>query len=278
MNAFVVTEKEEKFILPYVPVEFLNRGNLIVGCVDDKGTCVGVSIFQIREDTMSLRYIYVAMDYRRKGAGCAMIDFYSRVAKRNNIKGLEVNFFLDDDTESLIKFFMAMDFSYDKSRDNMCPEFTTTLNELLKNIPAIKRQKDYALSKLEDVTDKMYYIAKNELQKHSKHGNFIPLLSKESYDGRFSYMAFQNQELKGGIMVRKLSEECMEVSYIWTMQKNPLLLFAMINESLSGAKKELSNECIVRMIGYTNEGVALIRKLAGEEVEMRIPVRMLLAM
>ena len=276
MKAFVVSEKEANFILPYVPTEFMNKENLILGCVDDEGTCVGVAVFQIRTETSSLRYIYVAVGYRRKGAGCTMIDLFSRIAKRNGINGLEVNFFLDKDTESLHKFFGAMDFSHDKDENNMCPEYTTTLEELFQNIPVIKRQKEYKFCKLADITEREYASAKSDLQKYSKQGTYVPLLPKDSYDDRFSCMVFLNQELKGAIMVRKLSEESMEVSYIWTMQKNSKLLLAMMNESLGYAKKELSNDCTVRMIGYTKEGTTLIQRLSGEKAERRIPVRMLL--
>lgn len=275
MNAFVVTEKEANFILPYVPIEFLNPQNLVLGCMDDEGTCLGVSVFQIDKGQGRLLYIFVADEYRRKGAGCAMIDLFTRIARRNGIDGLEVNFFLEEDTNGLLQFFQAMDFVEDGDADSICPEITTTLSELMKSIPEYKTPKEYSILSLKDTTGKLYRQAREELNKHSASEVYVPLLPMESYSVNLSFLAFRGQESKGGIMVRKLSDEEMEVSYIWTIKRNPKLLLAILNESLTQAKNELSANCTVRMIGFSKEGEALIRKLSGKNAVLRTPVRML---
>ena len=275
MNAFVVTEKQANFILPYVPMDYMDAKNIVLGCVDDEGTCVGVSVFQITEDLGRLLYIYVADAYRRKGAGCAMMDLFTRIAGRNGIVGVEVNFFLEEDTEGLLQFFRSMDFIEDEDLDSKCPEITTTLSELEKNIPTFKVPKEYTVLPLKDVTGKMFRQAKDTLNKFSASEAFVPLLPMESYSSSLSFLAFRNQEPKGGLMVRKLSDEEMEVSYIWTIKRNPKLLLAVLNESLAQGKKELSSDCTVRMIGFSKEGAALIRKLSGKKAVLRTPVRML---
>lgn len=275
MNAFIMTKRESLYIQPYIPPEIRFSGNLVLGCMDDEGTCLGVTVLSVEGHNARLLYIYVAPAYRRRGAGSAMLDLVGEIARQNDLYGVEVNFFLEKDTEGLLHFFHAMDYTDDT--DDIVPEITTTLSVLSSNMPRIQTQQQLKLYSLSETGGSMFRRSGYALLQHTASDAYIPLLPKDCYSSELSFLAFLEEEPQGGILVRMLSEEEFEVAYLWMLKKQPQILLALLNASLEAANKRLSPDTSVRMIGYTPEGMGLIRKLVGASAVERTPIRLLYA-
>ena len=275
MRTFVVRKDHQSLVLPQIPRDILANGNLIIGCADDTGTCVGVSVFQVENENIRLIYIFVAEQYRRKGAGTAMLDYMIRVVRRSSLHGIEINFFLGPDTKGYDNFFQSVGFSEDP--EDKVQEFSTTLSSLASNAPRGKTPADLQFLNLSMVSSAKFYQAGQDLKSSVPADSYLPLLPKDCYSQDFSFLAFKDEKSLGGIMIRELARNEMEVSYLWMNQQNAAVLFALVNASLNAAVKELPERTIVRALAYTRDGATLMKRLCGKVIDYRIPVRYLYA-
>ncbi len=276
MEAFIVSKAEKELVYPAIPPEILAEGNLVLGCVDQKGTVCGAAVFCEQNANIRLLYIYVAESYRRKGAGSEMMDLAERIGRSISAIGIEVNFFLEDDTRDSYAFFRAIGFSADDEPRKK--EYLTTVKSFSENISRKAVFKNMVITKLSDLSDRQFRLMTSEVEKNMKEGEFVRFHPRECYDGDLSFAAFKDNRIVGGIMIRALGEEAMEVSYLWVSGKgNSVFLLGLLQKALFEAEARLTPDMPVRMIGYTPEGENLIRKLSGSEVRERMAIRMLLS-
>ena len=244
MNAFIVTKTEKSLVWPSIPEEVRSMGNLLIGCTDENGLCVGASVFRIDGDRSQLIYIFVAEAYRRRGAGSAMIDLMIRFARKKNISGIEADFFLENDTNDIYKLLLSLSFTEDDA--GRIPELVTNLKILSQNVPKAKCPKDVQLVPLSMISNARYTEAREAMIQSVDKDSLVKIFPKDCYSQEYSFLAYLENKPIGGILIRKLAEKEMQVSYLWMNKSISSVLVSLLNACVETAMTKLPLNTAVR--------------------------------
>ncbi len=117
MTGTLITEKNADFFLPVIPTEALIRSDIFIGAIDEEtGTACGVLSVEAQEEhVLALRYIYVAEEMRRRGAGRAMINMLQEVAVEIDASSIVCSSSWRGENDSIRELLLSGGFSPDMS-------------------------------------------------------------------------------------------------------------------------------------------------------------------
>lgn len=276
LRAFLISDREAGLILPYIPLEIKSKGNLYIGCIDEDGICCGASVLRLDQKSLRLIYIYMAREYRQCGGAAAMVDLAHRIGLRSGACGIEVGFFSDNDTRNIIRFLEAVGFEEDTEIGEL--ETETVLEELDKSLSvyAKKKSSKARLISLKDLPAREFNRMQDRLRKGREEEDLFTLLPMVSYEKELSFFAYRGEEPAGGIVVRKLEKDLLEVSYVWTFKDSSRDLFMeLLYCSMDAARMDYPWTTRVRIIGKNENSISIIDKLSGQKRTSRVPKRYL---
>ncbi len=278
IQAFMVSQRESALIIPFIPDSLRSRGDLFLGCVDEENVVCAAAVFQTDDIHLKLIYIYVVSEYRRCGAGTAMLDMGHRIGLRRGLLGMEVDFFRDMDTSGLYGFFKAAGFEEDD--DVTAMETVTLLEELDRSLtPFAKKAKSGAeIISLGRISKNMYFDMQNLLREHGDEDDVFTLLPMDCYEKDLSFFAYMDKKPVGGIVLQKLSEDELKLSYLWAFGGNTSKLVAdLMLHALNEVMLDYPWTTKIRIIGINDNSKRMIERLSGTKRSMRQPVRLLYA-
>lgn len=276
IQAFTVSQRESALIIPFIPESIRGRGNLFLGCVDEDNVVCGAAVYQTDDTHLKLIYIYVVSDYRHCGAGTAMLDMGHRIGLRRGLLGMEVDFFKDEDTKGLYGFFRSVGFVQDEEITVL--ETETLLEELDKSLtPYVGKAKSGAkIISLDKINRNMYFDMQKCLMEQGDKKDMFTLLPKGCYEQNLSFFAYRDDRPVGGIVIQKLSEDELKVSYVWAFGNNTSRLVAdLMVHALEEVRLDYPWTAKIRIIGINDNSKSMIERLSGTKKSTRQPVRLL---
>ena len=117
MKAVLVVDENLNSFAPALEAAACGTGDICFGAVDDTtDTACGVmSTEVIPGRIIAISYIYVHPDYRRRGAGRAMVDLLMEFASANGIPSLQCRREVTGEPDDVTEFFGALGFKGDES-------------------------------------------------------------------------------------------------------------------------------------------------------------------
>lgn len=227
----------------------------LLGAVLDGCAC-GALALNISDSQTELAWIYVAPEYRNRGIAREMLDFLLR--EENDLGTIiavypdegESGFFLDRlffEHNFLIDTYKSFEFSFSVDDALKSPRLA-----FLKNFQ--NKDKHHRFFTLEEAPPRL-------LRSFDKTN----LYDLKKYDRNLSIICSENEEFRGILLVRRVSEDEINLEYAYTYRARAWVLFAMFYELtrrvvMALRKGILHRNTILTFQLQGNKGSVLARK------------------
>ena len=202
MTGTLITDKNREFFLQAVDPQIIDEGDIFIGAIDDDtNTACGVLVAKEQADlTLEITYIYVAEEWRNKGAGTALIDTLREVADSLEAERIACTNVRGNDEDEVADLLEDCDFV--KDTEQTFPIYRVNLADIeLKD--SVKSGKAGMLVSLKDITDKEWTDLSKEWAEQSGDEMCLDALKfpKENYNGEKSVISLGKKGKVNGIFL-----------------------------------------------------------------------------
>ena len=247
MTGTLINESNSDYFLPVIPTDILVSSDMFIGVIDDEyGTACGVLAAEASEGhTLLIRYIYVAEEFRNKGAGEKLVMTFLEAAQEMEAEYILCTHSRGNESDGIEELLSRCGFV--KDHEQTMPIFGVYPKEL-----TLKKKNEKAANivilPLGKIDDKMWQIGginwKNE--KGPINGLNALLYKKEKYDERLSFAAFDTKEDLIGMLLVSKGEKAYEVEALSARGKDaPHVLYALIEKAIAVSAKEIGDKLVM---------------------------------
>ena len=251
MQGTLVNDSNLSFFMPILDIR-PTEDDLVIGVIEKgSGTACGVLRAEAEPDNrLILTYIYVASDFRNKGAGSELMRFFLETAYDLGAKSIGCCFIGNPENAYLRKIL-------DKAG------FVDESDELNVQIANIEK---FDLSSLGPEIKSVRSIPLRSLPESERF--FLPVKEKEYYNENVSIIAVDNASGRGMILLHpvdgKLSLENLEASGAQKIQ----ILYALIRKAVINAKESGAyDEWIIADFSSSNAKAIMAKLTAYSSVK-----------
>ena len=269
MQTTLITEKNAKMFIEAIPQEVISASNLFLGAIDEEtDTACGVLAAILDDDNnILITFIYVAEQFRRRGAGTEMIGAIKEIAERikaDEISCIHTRTTDDDGVYELLERcgFEMFDAATVTTYEAKLSDLSIPDAKVASKIVPIKSITDYQWN---------YYSSKiNLIEKEDDSGNIIPLRSREKYDKDHSFVCISDDDrVVGSLLVNvQGSEISLEELQVFE-DKTGRMTLDLIIKAGKKAKKDFPPDTTVIMNPYSDEHKKVMYKLSDGHARKR---------
>ena len=239
-----------------------NYDTLAVGIIEDNVSC-GVLVYKGNDVTsISIEYIYVQKEYRRKGYANALLDYVVKQAEDLNLTVMAV--FLNDPDED--ELYELLDnngyFDLGKMETRRYRADAETIEAMLKSLPKPKRMPE----------SYCFYSAENELKntfKSKQSPDFGLYLIKEDplkVEDLCLFTLGADYEPNAAIFISRTEDELeneFELRYLWSSKGGEVNMLYLIEEVAARLLQEHGQDLVLWIDAITPESENLAARLLG---------------
>ena len=247
MTGTLINESNSDLFLPAVPTEELVTSDLFIGVTDDEtDTACGVlAAAAIGDHTLAIRYMWVAEEYRGRGAGTELVLTLMEAAESMDAASVVCAHSRGNISDGVAETLEKCGFVRDDEQTS--PIYAVSISELGDGVKGAgdKAPAGIRICPLSRIDDKQWQVG--GLNWRSSDGPAAGLKAfgrrRGSYDTGLSFAALDKQENIVGLLLgtRKGSEY--EFQTLSAMgEQAPRILLALIDHALGKAADVLGNE------------------------------------
>ena len=237
-----------------MPGIVLNDSSLFVGAIEDE-KAVGAAVLSGDSKLITLEYIYVLQDYRKKGIGTALVTESAKAMEAKHIAAC-----FSDDEKSLPGFFESLGFLMsDDAESYSVPVKFLLESEHIKKMLSSKRPAGVkSVAELRNAEKQLLFNKLSEERGES-------ILFDAEFDPQLSFVTISpdSKEITSYILCEKM-ENVITIMFLRNYSGNAaelMILFAALAQRGSNDEYADCDICFVTQ----NEGVTeLMKKLVGE--------------
>ena len=202
MTGTLITDRNREFFLHAVEKQIIDEGDIFIGVIDeDSNTACGVLVAKEQEGlSLDITYLYVAKEWRNKGAGTKLIDTLRNVAdslEAERIVCTNARGIYEDEVSSLLESC-----GFAKDTDQTYPIYRVKPADIeIKGTG--KASKAGRLISLKDISDDEWAALPKEWSKASGDEMTLDALmtDKKTYNGEKSCLSFGHDGKLNGVFL-----------------------------------------------------------------------------
>ncbi len=228
---------------------------LAIGVVDeenDRNELVGATSFYVdvqpgREHFLSIRWFYIAPEYRKSGYARALFDKVCELAKQNNVKDIRVLFPEIEEVIPLKYVFYEMDFTY---RTGNIVEVYSSISQL---VPDENSEKNVSPSgycvPLSQVSETKFNKVYSLIPENRKYlDEYMLPMKLNEYDTDVSHVIFdQKGDIEAVFLFRYLNEALEPVLFYSITNTKPVLMAELLLTPASVMRQKYGKDVIFRL-------------------------------
>ncbi|MBR6390558.1 MAG: GNAT family N-acetyltransferase [Lachnospiraceae bacterium] len=268
MTGTLINESNSDLFLPAVPSEELITSDLFIGVTDEEtDTACGVlAAAAIGDHTLAIRYIWVAEEYRGRGAGTELVLTFMEAAEIMDAASAVCVHSRGNVSDGVAETLEKCGFVRDDEQTS--PIYAVSISELGEGVKGAgdKAPAGIRICPLSKIDDKQWQVS--GLNWRSSDGPAAGLKAfgrrRGSYDTELSFVALDKQEDISGLLlgIRKGSEY--ELQTLSAMgEQTPRILLALIAHALGKAAHVLGNEGRIIVSPVTSTSMKLFDQITG---------------
>ncbi|MCR5594672.1 MAG: GNAT family N-acetyltransferase [Lachnospiraceae bacterium] len=254
MIATLITKNNRQQFLQAVPRTLLKNCDVFLGAIDeDEDVACGVLAAEALPDhSLAIRFIYVAEEYRRMGAGTVMIEALKDVAYEIEATGLICLHEAGNESDGIDELLTETLFY--SNPDDSSFIYSVSLDQL----EAGREMKHMMCFALSDISDKRWKSVGDKWRKLKGDPSVLHAFEddRKDYDQDYSFIYIDKSETSMGLLLVYENAGNYEIDTFQTAGKNADVAgLTLINNAVDRAKKNLPGD------------TRIIAEAAGEKVE-----------
>ena len=217
------------------------------------GAAAGMGVFEIHS-------LYVAPEYRRQGAGRALIDSIAELTDSMGL-GLKAEYTLqDEDNKTLEPFFVANDFVDDPV------EYPMYCLGRLENLSINVRGSQRMYKGIQPFLETPGRMLEAATLRSFKTGWPLPEggLMSDKTDREMSYCVSDGDKIRAYVAVEPMAYEMVRISALWSELNDPREMMVMLSRTLERMKQRYKGRTRVAMLALNSMSYRIIEHVCGE--------------
>ena len=268
MTGTLINETNSDLFLPAVPTEVLLSSDMFIGVTDEEtDTACGVlAAAAIGDHVLAIRFLWVADEYRGRGAGKELVLTLMEAAEDMNAASVVCVHSRGNVSDGVSETLTGCGFV--KDDEQTVPIYAATLSEirLAGDAGISSKTSGIKIRPLAAIDDVKWQVA--GLNWKSADGPAAGLralsLRRGVYDSELSFVALdKNEDICGMLLVERTGFGC-EIKALSAMGKNvPITLYALIENALDNANKVLGEDGRIIISPVASHSMELFEQLTG---------------
>lgn len=270
---FIVTvDKKNRFLFEHmVPEEFFDpldkEGHFVLGAIgeDEEGMyAAGVLVFEVVDDydgetrilAGELKWLYVAEEFRNRGAADTLMEEYFRLLAHSGIELAMIDLPFGTRYDELCMYLEGWGFSFFLTERF---EFRVTMQEII-SIPEL-------WGKASQNVVPLYKLEKEELKKVIRKAEELDDIDRDfrdkirECDKKISAVVYRNGEIKGLAVIYPVASDILEVSFFRMFEKEAACMKDLIYYMGEQMLKKYGEQVQIRGLCRNEVSANMISKL-----------------
>ena len=270
MTGTLINETNSDMFLPAVPDQALVTSDIFVGVTDDEtDTACGVLAAEaIGEHTLAIRFMWVAEEYRGRGAGTELVLTFMEAAETIGAASVVCTHSRGNISDGVEETLVRCGFV--KDEDQTSPIYAVSLSELRT---AGKTGKDTAgnasgikVRSLADIDDKQWQVAGLKWKEQDAPSAGLKALTRrrDSYDQKLSFITTDKNADITGMLLGESIDGNYELHALSAMgDQAPHILLALIENAIDAVRSAMGEDARVVISPVASRSMELLEQLTG---------------
>lgn len=183
-----------------------NKGQYVLGCVDENSSPVGVLCFFKQRDNINIRYICVKKEERRKGIASRMMRELYAIAQKSKISSVEIAIPHSNSSDETEHDLIGLVDDFTGYVPEWSRDFITSVGEL-KKVSLDRYGFNWNVKALKEVPEEQFSKFIKKIPYSLKKGRNFELTTKASeYDADVSAVLYKGNSICGVLLVNAFSD------------------------------------------------------------------------
>ncbi len=270
MDITIVREENQTYFEPLMPKEEWERADLVLGAIEEGTACGILAVSEEAESTLSLRYLYVAEDYRRRGMASELLSVLHEIGRRQGIDMTICQYALTKEQEDLDLCLSKNLFTLDEIQS---PVYRTTFSDLSPKYFGKKPDENTlkkAVVPLSEVTAKTWNQFTKKLEHLQEDKEMTTELEvKYMYDPEASFLLIKKGEPAGCILFEQLEEDFLLSYFCVFKDASPVDMMHLFQASYENLKTRCSASSSIYINALTEATEKLVKNLTDQKAVLQ---------
>lgn len=265
MRITIVNEKNKEYFVPLMPEHIWKESDLVFGAVYEDTACGILAVTESGDTMLSISYLFVAEEFRRKGIAAALLAELHKQAAYVGMDATVCQYVQNSDTEALTQCFSSGLFEEDELKS---PVYAIAFGELPEKLLSREKPAEYVLP-LSQVTGIMWNGFLEHLENMSNEQGTVPdLKDKSAYDQDAGFFLMSEGEVKGCILFEKQEKDYILSYFCILGQVSPVKMMALFQESYRVLKKSCTADTKIYVNTLTETTQKMILQITEGKAQM----------
>lgn len=270
MTGTLINETNSDLFLPAVPDEALITSDIFIGVTDesDDTACGVLAAEAVGERTLAIRFMWVADDYRGRGAGAELVLTLMEAAEAMDAASVVCAHSRGNVSDGVGETLERCGFVRDEYQTS--PIYAVSLSELR---PAGKAGKDadgnasgIKVRRLADIDDKQWQVAGLKWKEQDAPAAGLRALARRrgSYDQKLSFVTTDRNGDITGMLLGESIDGNYELQALSAMgDQAPHILLALIENAIDAVRSAMGEDVRVVISPVASRSMELLEQLTG---------------
>lgn len=259
--------------VPWLEQEYLNQDCRYLGAFED--VCIGILVYEVKEEILYIRYMSVAERKRRQGVGGELFGRIQEIAQKEAPDGIIVSGVVSQEQQAdVIRFFMKYGF--------MMPEFGDTVaaisveawrNSYLAEIPIRDNEVKAHIYSMEELPSELEYDYRNRVRP-----KVLPCCWKENVKGTLlpEYsVAYAYQGTIGSYILMTDIDGMLYLNSVYINEKNAGFFIPLLQYCFTRLEEQGYPYKTMKVTTFSGESRVLFQRLTrGMKTEIENQIMM----
>lgn len=270
MEITIVREENQAYFEPLMPREMWEKSDLVLGAIEEGVACGILAATEEPEQIMTLQYLFVAKDYRRKGMATALLDGLHEIGKYSGMNLTICQYALNEEQNDLDLCLSNNLFELDEVRT---PVYRTAFGDLSPQYfgkQPDKKGVKKTLVPLSEVTARMWNRFAEKLEKLPEDETKLTELDvKYVYDQNASFLLVKGGEPEGCILFEQLEEDFLLSYFCGLKGASPVDIMSLFQASYQNLKTRCSDSSWIYINALTETTEKMVKNLTDQKAVLR---------
>ncbi len=270
MTGTIINESNSDLFLPAVPDEALVSSDIFVGVTDgETDTACGVLAAEaIGDHTIAIRFMWVAEEYRGRGAGTELVYTLMEAAEAMDASSVVCVHSRGNISDGVAETLTGCGFAIDDEQTS--PIYAVSISELNTGHKTDQESKStdtgLKIRRLSKVDDKQWQVGSVKWKENDGPLAGLRALSRRrsSYNQQLSFVALDDKEDIAGVLLGICDGNEYELQALSAMgNQAPRILLALIDHAIDVVARELGEEVRIIVSPVAPRSMELLEQLTG---------------